>query len=1146
MHIFTFFSTMYKRYGLLFLLFLFSIMTMAALPHKSASVLAQGVWYKLAVTHTSIHRITYADLASMGVEMATLDPARIRLFGNGGGMLPESVSGKRFDDLKENSILVIDGGDGSFDPDDYILFYGQSPDKWVFDINTRLFSHQKNLYSDTTFYFITYGNEPGLRVQPLESTTALPNYNALKFDDYTVHEEEQRNLIKSGKEWYGEVFDNTITSRDFSFSFPRIDTLSPLRLRSYVAAKAGSSSYFVIICNGRRVDSLKVDATDPGDLSRYCKLKTRQTAIVNPKENQTIRLEYSLPYGNSLGWLNYLEINCVRALSWVGPQMPFRSTYSYGPGKVTQFYLSKATPETVVWDITDPGAIGDVQSVLTDSLLTFRLSTDSLRQFIAFDGSYYYPVISRGEIPNQNLHAAEPTTLVIVSHPDFLNQAGQLADYHRVQNNISVQVVTTTAIFTEFACGNPDPTAIRDFMKLLYDKGDSVSRPRYLLLLGDGSYDPKNRIPGNNNYVPTFQSAESLSPTDSYVTDDYFGIMDDTSGLNSNGAINIGVGRFPVSDEATAQVMVDKIILYSTDAYPVASDWRNTITFLADDENQNLHFHQAEELAAIVGSQYPLFNVNKIYFDAYHRVQIPGGYRFPDATRALNEAVEKGSLIINYTGHGGEAGWSYEQVLTMGDIEQWSNRFKLPIFFTATCEFSRFDNPERYTAGEMVILHPNGGGVALFSTTRLAFAGHNIKLNTSFFQHLMDKDEQGNYLRAGDLIRLSKNLNNNISSLRNFVLLGDPVQNIAFADYNLKTISINDQAVNQPDTILGLSTVTVKGIVEDAMGQKVTTFNGVVTGSVFDKPVSYSTLGNIPPPETYPEPFFLQNSLLFKGNAPVIAGDFELSFVLPKEIALQFGRGKLSYYAYNEQENAAGYSDQMVIGGANPFVNPENSGPAIGLYLNDRNFISGNRTNRDPVMMADIFDTNGVNYIGLGIGHEIEAVLDYDRAHAMVLNDYYSPVFNSYTRGSLTYPLTALSDGMHHLSVKAWDMFNNSSETEISFYVFQQNTLTVKQVMNMPNPLTDYTWFVFQPEQSADETLDVRIHIYDLTGRLVNVLTGYWSGMGIGSAVFPRVYWDGTDSNGKKLSTGLYPYKIAFSGKSGAYSEVSQKLVIIR
>ncbi|MEI7981903.1 MAG: type IX secretion system sortase PorU, partial [Bacteroidota bacterium] len=550
---------MFRKYGFIFAVLLLPLLTCAGLPHKNISVLSRGVWYKLAVVNSGIHRITFQDLEALGIDMTALDPAKIRLFGNGSGMLPEANAAMRIDDLRENSILVEDGGDGRFNPSDYILFYGESPDKWLFDKNTHLFYHQKNLYSDTTFYFLTVDTQPGLRIQPVESTSMVPNYNAVRFDDYACYEEDQVNLIRSGKEWYGEIFDNNKRVWDFTFFFPHIDSLSPIRLRSYVAAKASVASYFIIICNGKRVDSLRIEPTDPGDLSRFCKLKTKPSVITNPKSDQKITMEYSLPQNNSLGWLNYLEINCVRNLVWDGPQMFFRSTNSYGEGKVTQFFLQKATSAIQVWDITDPAAIGAVQTTLSDSLLKFRLQTDSLRQFVAFDGSQYLPVIIKGTIPNQNLHSANPTNLVIVSAPEFLAQAWQLADFHRQHNDITAQVVTTKTIFNEFACGNPDPTAIRDFMKLLTDKADSGLAPRYLLLLGDGSYDPKNRIPGNNNFVPTFQSSESLSPTASYVTDDYFGIMGDTSGQEANGNIGIGIGRFPVSDTSTAQIMVNKI-----------------------------------------------------------------------------------------------------------------------------------------------------------------------------------------------------------------------------------------------------------------------------------------------------------------------------------------------------------------------------------------------------------------------------------------------------------------------------------------------------------------------------------------------------------------------------------------------------------
>ncbi|MDD4604130.1 MAG: type IX secretion system sortase PorU [Bacteroidales bacterium] len=1136
---------MLRKTCLQLLFFLLPALLFASLPHKKASVLATGHWYKIAVTQSGIHKISASDLELMGIDLTTLVPSKIRLFGNGAGMLPESNALARIDDLKENAILVNDGGDGHFGPEDYILFYGESPDKWTYNNVTHIFTHQKNIYSDSTFYFLNVDTGDGKRIQPVTPASGSVNSYSRRFDDYQLHELDLRNLIKSGKEWFGEQFDNVDNTLEIPFCFPNIDSMSSMRIRTYVASKSSSASYFFLFSNGQRIDSMKVEATDPGDNTRYCKSKLKQTWVLKPASTQLLTLSYSPPDASSLGWLNYIELSCARNLIWVGPQLSFRDANSIGTGKITEFIIQKATPSITIWDVTDPSEVGSVTGTLTDSTLKFKLSTDSLRQFIGFDGTSYYPITFSGEVPNQNLHADESSTLVIVTHPLFRNQADQLAEFHRAHNGITVKVVETQMIYNEFASGNPDVSSIRDFMKLLYDESSIANRPKYLLLFGDGSYDPKNRIPGNNNFVPTFQSLESLSPTSSYVSDDFFGILGETGGYECNGAIDIGIGRFPVSTVDEAQIMVNKIIHYSEMVSPVTGDWRNTFTFVADDENLNLHLHQAEEVTAIVASKYPLFNVNKIYFDAYKRVAIPGGSRYPDANKALNEAISKGSLIVNYTGHGGETGWSFEQVLTMADIEAWSNYNKLPVFVTATCEFSRFDNPERYTAGETVILHPNGGAIALYSTTRLAFAGQNIKLDTSFFKHLMDRDEQGNYIKMGDLIRLSKNFNDNNFLLRNFILLGDPAQSIAFSDYSVKTISINNEALNQPDTVRGLSHLTVLGEIEDDQGQKVTSFNGKLNATVFDKPRTYVTLGSLynqPTPENYPEPFKAQNSILFKGDVSVTNGGFQFSCVLPKDVSLEFGKGKLSYYAFNEQASAAGYSDKIIIGGTDPSINPETTGPDIHLYLDKRSFVSGEKTSQTPVLLADLFDTNGINYFGLGIGHEIEMVLDDDRAHSQVLNDYFSPDCNSYSRGSITYSLNGVTKGTHRLSLKAWDMYNNASEREITFYVSNQSDLSVQQVMNVPNPLFNDTWFVFNPSSTLSGSLNVTITIFNITGQQVKTITDN----------FPdnitdgfRIYWDGTDENGKKLSSGIYPYHIIFKDSNGGLIKISQKLVII-
>ena len=1138
--------TMVRKKIVTLLFSLLPFFVLAGLTHKTVSMLSTGKWYKVAVVNTGIHRITYNDLHSMGISPDAIDVSKIRLFGNGSGMLPEMNSAPRFDDLREIAIQVMDGGDGHFGTSDYILFYGEGPDKWSYEGFNRYFTHQRNLYSDSTYYFLSIDQAQGRRVVLMPAITAAANNTSVRFDDYQLHELDLLNLIKSGKEWYGEYFDNAKKSWDIPFLFPNADSLTPARMRTYVAANASVPSYFYLLQHGKLLDSLKVDSSNPAEFTQVGFSKFKQTSIPAPHADQTVTVTYNLPEVNSKGWLNYIELNCSRYLKWVAPQMRFRDFNSIGAGKITEFTIKNADTSVTIWDVTDPTYIRAMATTAVAGNLKFKQVTDSLREFIAFDGTSYFPVRCLGEVPNQNLHADDPVALVIVANPLFKAQAEQLADFHRQHNGLTVRVLTSTQVYNEFACGESDPTAIRDYMKLLYDRATGTNPPRYLLLYGDGSYDPKHRVPGNNNMIPTFQSLESLNSTKSYVSDDYFGIMDDNMGQEANGAIQIGIGRLPVSDTGQAQTMVNKIIHYSSGAYPVQADWRNTITFVADDENNNLHLNQAEELGAIVGDKYPIFNVNKIYFDAYKLIEIPGGSRFPDANQAINDAVAKGTLIMNYTGHGGEAGWSFEQCLTTADINALRNVDKLPVFVTATCECSRFDNPERFTAGEMVILNPHGGAIGLYSTTRLAFAGLNILLDTSFFRHLMDKAADGQYVKMGDLIRISKNNNNNNFQLRNFVLLGDPAQGIAFSDYNVKTISVNDQLVNHPDTVTGLSTVLIKGRIEDVSGQKVSSFDGTVNCKVFDKPVINTTLGNRPGSDgSYPENFKLQNSILFQGDVPVKAGDFQFSFVVPKSISLQFGKGKLSYYAYNSTSDASGYSDGIIIGGRDNTISPDNQGPAISLWLNDRNFVVGGRTGNSPILLADLYDTNGINSFGLGIGHEIMAVLDNDRAHAVILNDYYQPAFNSYTHGSLAFPYANLSAGRHTINLKAWDLYDNSSEKEITFYISASQDLTVRKVMTAPNPMSDHCSFVFQSNQVDYAGMDVSIQIYNLHGDRVRTLSASFSSPEA-LAGNSQLSWDGTDSDGRHLGNGIYPYKITFTGKNGGYSETTQKLMIIR
>lgn len=1130
---------MKKLYGIF--IFLIPLLVFGDNNFTENSVLATGNWYKIAVQKTGIHQVTYDDLVQLGIEPSGITPSNIRLYGNGGGMLPEANNEPRIDDLRENPITVFDGDDGSFDPGDYFIFYGEAPDTWQFHESSGTFTHQKNIYSDFTWYFLTTDLGPGKRVQPVASLDTTPEYISIRFTDYAFHDLDSTNLIRSGKMWVGEEFNETRTSWEFQFDFPNVVTTTSAQLNTYAISRSSSVSTMYIYNDGELIDQFTMDYTDLQSTNVYAKSKLRGSVTTLQQEHPVIRLEYNLPTPGSIAWLNYVEVIAQRFLKFVGPQFSFRDPNSVHEERNTQFWISDCPEELNVWDVTDPGAIGAVQGTWNNATgaFNFTLPTPTLREFVAFDGSGFYPVIPVGPVPNQNLHGLSPANLIIVTHPLFRAHADRLADFHRNETGLSVIVAETDQIYHEFGSGQPDLTAIRDFIRMLYLRASGTDGPRYILLFGDGSYDYKDRVPNNTNFVPTFESDESIKPITTYVTDDYYGIMGENAGQGSAGSLDIGMGRFPVSSVEQADAIVDKIVRYAHKNDTILSSWRNVMSFVADDEDSNLHFQQAEELCDIVGTKYPVYNVNKIYSDAYQLIVTPSGPRYPSVNEAINQAVADGCLILNYTGHGGEDAWSEEKILTIPDIESWTNSEKFPVFITATCEFSRFDNPERFSAGEMVIVKPKAGAIAIYTTTRLALATSNFKLDTSFFRNLMNRDENGDYLKMGDLLRISKNNNLNNINIRNFVLLGDPAQSIAFPEYQVVTTAINSQPVDAvPDTLLGLSTVTVSGEIRDQAGNKATGFNGTLRAKVFDKPVTYRTMAN--QPKSFKEYFQIQNELLSDGPAAIENGGFTFSFVVPRGISPSFGFGKISYYACSDNADGNGFDDRVVIGGIDPSVTPDNQGPEISVYMDSRSFTSGQQVDRSPLLMVDLSDDDGINHVGLGLGHEILAAMDGKWSQAVVLNPYYNPEMNDFRYGTAMYPYAGLETGMHTMTIRAWDMFNNSSERSINFFVFEESGIHVTDVYAFPNPVTEGTTFTFSPEP-GNGAMDVSIGIFSVTGKQVkeiSVAVPENNGQPV------RVYWDGSGQNGGRLPAGIYPFTVSFSGAAGTYSRTSGKVII--
>ena len=1103
--------------------------------YATESVLSSGDWYKIKLTESGIYKISYADLQSYGIDPSSINPKNIKLYGNGNGMLPEINDKPRIDDLYENAIVVMGEEDGSFDENDYILFFGQSPNRWR-QVLYSYFSYDVNLYSDYNYYFLTISSEEGKRVETVSSTMDIPTDTVNTFNNYQVYQTEQYNLIESGKEWYSDEFGNgNENSRSYSFHIPSIDTSKVVLVKTGFANRTFINDKMVIKINDEVVDSLTLTSVSANSVI-YARVKKKTFNYFSETPDIQVDLEY-LPYGiSSKAWLNYITINAVSYLNMPQGQLLYRDLFSVGEGHVSEFYLANAGNSTVIWDITNNLDPQNIEIAISNNEAVYRLPTDSIREFIAYDGTSFYSPEFDGLVENQNLHGFLPADLVIVTYPDFYQAAERLKILHETRDGMSVLLVTLGQIYNEFSSGGQDPTAIRDFLKMLYDNSEDAY-PRFLLLMGDGSYDPKDRVEHNQNYVPAFQTAESWNGAGSIMTDDYYGFLDDGEGNDASGVLDLGIGRLPVQTAEEANNLVDKIETYLIQSEPQYGSWRNQICIVADDEDGNLHLDQADSLANIVDHSYKNYNVNKVYLDAYPQLSTPKGKRYPEVTKAINDHMDKGTLIMNYVGHGGEAGWAGERILEVPDINAWTNADKLPIFVTATCEFSRFDDPEKRSGGELVLMNMNGGGIALFTTVRLAYSQANFSLNIRFYQHVFEKID-GEYPYMGDIIRDSKPPGS--LSTRNFALLGDPALRIAYPEYNIITTEISTINNSNGDTLSALSEVEVTGHITNFTGKMVNDFTGLIYPVVYDKPAQYQTLGN--DASSYERVFYSQNRILHKGKVSVVDGEFAFSFVVPRDIALNYGSGKISYYANNDYADASGYSSEFVIGGLNTNAAQDDQGPQIQLFLNDGNFVSGDQVDANPLMIAYLYDDHGINFSENGIGHDIVATLDGNYQTAMVLNEYFEPVLDSFKRGNINYLFNNLSNGKHTLTLKVWDSYNNSSTASIDFIIDKNAKLEINTVMNYPNPFKDITYFTFKHTRPG-EKLDIDIQIFDLSGRKVLQSTQSFVSTGVAS---PLMEWDGTDVSGNPLKNGMYIYTVIVTDEKGGLSKQTQKLVLMK
>lgn len=1109
-----------------------SIKTTTENVFASNSVLSTGTWVKIKVQQDGVYKLTYEQLQQLGF----VTPSNVRVFGNSSGMLPFNNNELRTDDLIENKIYK-----GS----DFILFYAKSPNIWKYIDTTEMFLPTNHLYSNYSYYFLTDKNtgwDNSVINESQTNLTATENVNS--YDYFINHEIDTFNVLNGGRRWYGEIFEYS-SNQDFEFTFPDLISGSNIKINVSAIARSSSSSTFNISSTGLN-KNIVINAVS-GDymFARSQNVFNNFTAPNSNSLNVNINFSGS---ASAKGWLDFIVLNARCNLSYKNSQLIFRDKNSVATGKVSNFSVSNTNSYVNIWDITEPTQPKLINSTFSGSAHSFKLETSVLREFVAFEGENVLTPILEGSdlgtVTNQNLHSASgDIDMVILTYPEFLTQAEDIAEIHRTHDNMNINVVTTTQVYNEFSSGAPDVSAIKYYVKMIYDRAEADTL-KYLLLLGDGSYINKGNYNMNTNWILTYQSEESLCEFNvfPFVTDDYFGLLDDNEG-EFKGLLDIGIGRMPVKTSIEASEMVEKIRSYLDNN--TMKDWRNTICFIADDEDGGLHMNQTERLATKIDTLYPFFNIKKIYIDAYKQEVSSIGDSYPDATEAISNRIEQGALIVNYTGHGSPDRLTHEAVVTIPDIKNWNNFEKLPLFITATCEFSRYDDysqeemTEATSAGEFVFLNPHGGGIAMITTTRLVYSGANETLNKNFYKYAFEKNSSNQRYRLGDMIRNTKNDTPGSNSL-NFTLLGDPALEIPYAEFNINTTKINNIDITMDlDTMKALSKITVEGEVTDLSNNILQNFNGVVYPSVYDKVQELTTLDN---DGIGAINYSSQNNILYKGKASVNNGKFEFSFIVPKDIMYNYGNGKLSYYATNQEIDAKGYFTDFIIGGTSTDFEIDNTPPEIKLFMNDENFVSGSITDPNPIIYSLLYDSSGVNTVGNGIGHDITAIIDGNTNDTKILNNFYEADLDSYQSGKIMYNLYKLDAGNHKVKLKVWDVYNNSTTEEIDFIVVESEELTIERLYNYPNPFTTHTSFYFE-HNMPEINLDVLIQIFTVSGKLVKTIETPMFTDGYKS---DAIDWDGLDDFGSKIGKGVYIYRVRVKTPSDKVIEKFEKLLILK
>ena len=1094
------------------------------------SMLSSGKWVKIKVSKSGVYKLTHSALRSMGFT----DPSKVRLFGYGGAVLPETNLQDLTDDLPEQPLWRADG---------YMLFYAQGPVSWK--KTAQGYEHEVNTYSDYGYYFLTDRTDSTTASFALLEADSVPGRIIDTYPDYTVYDPDEFSWYRSGRRMFERYDYSTGNTRSYKFDLKGIASDS-VGIDLAFSVSSAKVTRVAVSVNGTETGTLTIGATGSSDVAAVGVKSFISRGQFT--EQNTVRLTHDRISGES-GHLDYIRLNFRRRLALYGSSTLFRVDKA---AQGASFSIAGANADVHVWKLSADGACGIIPSVChNDTVVTYGASfkPDDILVAVNVKGSFPEPV-KVGEVKNQNLHGLEQVDMVIVvpASGKLTEQAERLAQAHRAIDSLSVAVVRADMIYNEFSSGTPDATAIRRFMKMLYDRGGTDAAPRYLLLMGNGAWD--NRMHGSDwkgrdpdDYLLCYESYESMSHVSSYVMEDYFGLLDDSEGNSLlTEKVDLGVGRLPVGSAPQARERVNRLIEYMQGAY--AGAWCNKILVLGDDGDNNIHMQDADRVAGIYQSVNPAIDVRKIYWDAY-QMEVTASYNgYPSIRKLLFEQLEEGALIVNYSGHGSTEVLSHELVMNKSDMTTLKSK-RLPFWITASCDIAPFDSPVE-SMGMNLAYNTEGGAIGMLATTRTVYASLNGTINRSFSRYALSRSDNGRLNTLGDALRLAKNElvtydvgeTDRTENKIHFVLLGDPALRLAVAELTAVVDQFNESDTTITGEAKAGSVVTVKGHIE-CNGQKVTDYRGIISSTVYDNERLITCRDNL---KTADEPFtfMYRDRILFSGSDSVRNGEFTFSFPVPMDINYSDQKGRIVLFSKGtDGRNANGWYENFKVGGTADGVTGDTIGPDIRLYLNTPTFQYGANVNATPMLVAELRDSSGLNTSGNGIGHDILLVIDNNPNWTWVLNGNFEQTAGDYTSGRVMFSIPELPEGRHELMLRAWDVMNNSTTVYLGFKVVTD--LKPRFTIDVTaSPARESTAFVIthdRPGQNANVT--VQVSSADGTVQWMKSLRDE-SGAGV-----TVIDWNLHGNSGHRMQPGLYIVRASVGTDGGGSSSASCKLVIV-